>query len=213
MRLLAVPTAVALLLTLSACETTPVVETPAPECPVLEVPEACPVCEQVTCPEPQVIEKIVTQPVVVPETVPATAGELNLPIVGAVEWVTVEPPAFKVEARIDTGAETTIIQAQDIKLIEKDGKRYVTYKLTDPETEEVHELETRLRRSVSLKQSDGEADKRYVVRMWLTLGDTRSLVEVGLSDRTDGAYPLLIGRNFLTDVAIVDVAQHHTLAK
>jgi hypothetical protein len=49
--------------------------------------------------------------------------------------------------------------------------------------------------------------------MWLTLGDTRTWVDVSLSDRDDFDFPLLIGRNMLMDNFSVDVSGHHTLPK
>jgi len=140
-----------------------------------------------------------------------TAGKLHLPIVGAVELVHIESADIKLEARIDTGAETTSIHAEDIQLIEKDGRRYVRFVLIDPARGERVQQELRLRRRVLIKQSYGPDERRYVVRMWLTLGNTRSRVDVNLSDRTNFQYPLLIGRNFLTDSLIVDVSRHHTI--
>jgi hypothetical protein len=71
----------------------------------------------------------------------------------------------------------------------------------------------RLRRRVLIKQTDGHYDRRYVVRMWVTLGETRSRIDVNLTNRTNFEYPMLIGRNFLTDSLIVDVSRHHTLDK
>jgi hypothetical protein len=62
---------------------------------------------------------------------------------------------------------------------------------------------------VLIKQHGRDPERRYVVRMWLTLGDIRSRVDVTLSDREDFEYPLLVGRNFLVDSAIVDVSRQH----
>jgi hypothetical protein len=140
-----------------------------------------------------------------------TAGKLHLPIIGAIEWAKVEPSGLLFESRIDTGADTTSIHAENIQLIEKDGKRYVRFVLTDPGTGETLQQEVRLRRRVLIKQNDGPRERRYVVRMWVTLGKTKSRIDVNLSDRSDFEYPLLIGRNFLTDSMIVDVSRHHTL--
>jgi hypothetical protein len=189
----------------------PVVE----ECPPPEPPEpaACPVCEVPSCPEPQtrIVEKVVTVPAELPPMA-TTAGKMHLPIVGAVEWATVEPVNLALEARIDTGAETSAIHAEDIQVVEKDGKRYVRFNLVNPENKEKIAMEERVRRKVLIKQPDAEPDRRYVVELWLSLGEVRSLVEVTLSDRLDYEYPLLIGRNFLVDTVIVDVSRHHTLA-
>lgn len=176
---------------------------PAPEIVELPAPH---------CPAPQIIERIVTK--TVPAELPplaTTAGKMHLPIIGAVEWAKVEPSGLMYESRIDTGADTTSIHAEDIQLIEKDGKRYVRFMLIDPDSGESLQQEVRLRRRVLIKQNDGPHDRRYVVRMWITLGKTKSRIDVNLSDRSDFEYPLLIGRNFLTDSMIVDVSRHHTL--
>ena len=164
------------------------------------------------CPEPKVVERIVTKTVTAPlPPMASTAGKLHLPIIGAVEWARIEPADLWVESRIDTGADTTSIHAEEIQLIEKDGKRYVSFVLTDALTGSRYSQELRLRRRVLIKQSDGPDQRRYVVRMWVTVGETRSRIDVNLTDRTNFEYPLLIGRNFLTDTMIVDVSRHHTM--
>lgn len=195
---------------LSSCALLPQLAKPA-QCPTLAetVP---PLLEPQSCPEPQVIERIVTK-VVAPEPPPqaTTAGKLHLPIVGAVEWAKIQPAGLWIESRIDTGADTTSIHAEDIQLVEKDGKRYVRFVLIDAATGSAHQQELRLRRRVLIKQSGGADERRYVVRMWVILGEIRSKIDVNLSDRTDFEYPLLIGRNFLMDNMIVDVSRHHTV--
>lgn len=179
---------------------------------------SCPVCPQVEpetlqCPEPQVIEKIVKVPAPAPApTKAATAGELDLPIVGAVEWARVEPGDIRMPARIDTGAATTSIHAEDIELVEKDGKRWVHFSLIDPATNEKVQVEQRLHRKVVIKQSDSEDQRRYVVRMWITIGETRSLVDVTLTDRERMEFPMLIGRNLLVDTVIVDVSRQNAVS-
>jgi hypothetical protein len=184
------------------------VSCPAPE--IVDLPVGVP-AEKLQCPEPRVVEKLVTK-IVTPELPPmaTTAGKMHLPIVGAVEMVRVEPADLMLEARIDTGAETTSIHAEDIQLVEKDGRRYVRFALLDRSSGQRVQQELRLRRRVLIKQSYGPDERRYVVRMWLTLGNTRSRIDVNLSDRANFEYPLLVGRNFLTDSLIVDVSRHHT---
>jgi hypothetical protein len=195
---------------LSSCTLLPQLAKPA-QCPT-PAETIPPPLEPQSCPEPQVIERIVTK-VVAPEPPPraTTAGKLHLPIVGAVEWAKIQPAGLWIESRIDTGADTTSIHAEDIQLVEKDGKRYVRFVLIDAATGSAHQQELRLRRRVLIKQSGGADERRYVVRMWVILGEIRSKIDVNLSDRTDFEYPLLIGRNFLMDNMIVDVSRHHTV--
>ncbi|PLW69653.1 ATP-dependent zinc protease [Pseudohalioglobus lutimaris] len=171
-------------------------------------PEPCAPCEVLQCPDPEVVEKIVEVPAPLPPMA-TTAGKMHLPIVGALERVLVEPAGMEMDARIDTGAETTSIHAENIQLVEKDGKRYVRFSLLD-DAEQLVEQELRLRRRVLIKQKEGDPERRYVVRMWITLAGTRSRIDVNLSDREDFEYPLLVGRNFLVDTVIVDVSRRYT---
>jgi hypothetical protein len=190
---------------------------PEPQaCAPVEQP-ACPVCpgpEPLQCPEPQVIEKIVTVPAPAPAPAPAnkarTAGKMNLPVVGAVEWASIEPGDIRLEARIDTGTDTTVLHAENIQLTEKDGKRWVNFTIYDPAHKEPVQVEQRLRRKVKVKQGDTEKQSRYVVQLWITVGKVHSLVDVMLTDADRMEYPLIIGRNMLIDTMIVDVSDRHT---
>lgn len=204
-----IPAALALAL-LGACSQAPT-SPPTAEVPEPEPPQPCPVVETPVCPEPKVVEKVVIKEV--PAELPpmaTTAGKMHLPILGGVEWVTVEPPGFRMEARLDTGAETSSIHAEDVQLVEKDGEQHVRFTLVDPQKEVAETLELPLSRKVLIRQAEGEPDKRYVVKLWLALGETRSRIEVTLSDRDSFDHQLLIGRNFLTDTAIVDVSRQYT---
>lgn len=182
----------------------------SPSAQVCPPPPTCGICSPAVCPAPRVIEKekIVEVPVFLP---PQTAGELGLLIIGEVERVVVDPPAILYDARIDTGAESSSIHAEDIRLIERDGEKYVLFKLFNPQINEFVELERRLQRKVLIKQKDGEPERRYVVKLWLTMGDVKERVDVTLTNRSDFTYQLLVGRNLLTDIAIVDVSRRHTI--
>ncbi|RLQ22590.1 hypothetical protein DWB85_06280 [Seongchinamella sediminis] len=201
----------ATLLLLAGCALTPETETPAESPPSCPEPVSCAACPVPECPAPEVVEKIkIVEVPAEPPPVATTAGAMHLPIIGEIEWVGVEPAGLRLEARIDTGADTTSIHAENIQLVEKEGRRYVRFDLEDPESKARLPQELPLRRQVLIKQHEGEPERRYVVRMWLTLGDMRHRVDVNLSDRDVFEFPLLVGRNFLLDAAIVDVSRSHT---
>ncbi|WP_157976428.1 RimK/LysX family protein [Parahaliea mediterranea] len=181
----------------------------APACPPVAVDE-CPVCDARACPGPPVVEKIVTRTVPAPApAAPARAGKLNLPVFGSEEWATVEPPGLKLRARMDTGVDTTSLDVLNLRQFEKDGQSYVMFELTSAEGEGTLEVEAPVERKVSVKRRDGGSERRYIVQLWLSVGDSRSLIDVALAEREDSEFPLQIGRNFLTDVAIVDVGQRY----
>lgn len=205
-------TLTALAVILAGCQTNPPLI--QQECPVIEA-LVCPVYEVVQCPEPKVVEAVIPQCEAQPRIqVVKIAEPQKYTSIGGIEWAFIEPGNVVLEARIDTGAETSSIHAQDIQLIEKDGKRWVRFSLTHPETNVKIPLERRLHRRILVKQTaDILEDRRYVVRMWVTLGASRTWLDVSLSDREGFEFPLLLGRNMLMDAFVVDISQRHTLPK
>ncbi|MFV0275709.1 MAG: RimK/LysX family protein [Parahaliea sp.] len=164
------------------------------------------------------LEKVVTRTVPAPVPVkPALvrAGKLNLPVIGLEEWATIEvdqPNAtgLQLRARIDTGAEGTWLSVLSVSEQEQDGQLYVRFELPagEEKNEGQHSLEAPVQRSVNIKRQ-GENGRRYVIRLWLKIGGSRALVDVNLVARDGGKAPLQVGRNFLTDEAIVDVGQRY----
>ena len=205
-------TLTALAVILAGCQTNPPLK--QQECPVVEA-LVCPVYEVAQCPEPKVVETVITQCEAQPQIQVVKVAEPQKYIsIGGIEWAFIEPGNVALEARIDTGAETSSIHAEDIQLIEKDGKRWVRFSLTHPETNVKIPLERRLHRRILVKQTAGDVeDRRFVVRMWVTLGARRTWLDVSLSDREGFEFPLLLGRNMLMDNFVVDISQRHTLRK
>jgi hypothetical protein len=149
---------------------------PGRETAACPAPAPCPVCEpppprEALCPvpEPKVMERVVTVPAKLPPMA-TTAGEMHLPIIGGVETVTIEDTGLTIEARVDTGAETSSVRAEDIQLLEKEGKRYVSFSLVNPTSGERFPLEQRLQRTVAVRQGNGDRERRYVVKLWVSVG-------------------------------------------
>lgn len=136
----------------------------------------------------------------------AEGGAANKQIIGSVEAVRLLPPDVVIHARIDTGAATTSIDAREIMPFERDGKPWVRFLFVADGKKSV--IEKPVERRVRIKQHDEETpESRYVVRMRLVLGNTSQIIPVSLADRSRFKYPVLIGRNFLRDIYIVDVAK------
>lgn len=141
----------------------------------------------------------------------AAAIVANKPVLGEYELVTVAPPGFKYLSRIDTGATSTAIHATDITRFERDGQKWVRFDLTNPDDQQTVSLERRLIRRIRIKQTEDFLDRRLIVMMNLQLGKIERQVEVSLTDRSKMEFPLLIGRNFLLDTAVVDVSLRRTV--
>jgi hypothetical protein len=132
----------------------------------------------------------------------------NKLVVGRVEWLWIEAINRVYEARVDTGATTSSISAQDITPFEKDGKRWVRFKLEPDDSDDSFEIEAPLVRHVRIRQaSSEELDRRPVAALTVRLGKMTEVAEFTLTDRSQMTYPILLGRSFLRDVAVVDVGK------
>lgn len=130
-------------------------------------------------------------------------------IIGEVENVRLVPPNVILKARIDTGAKTTSIDARNITPFERDGKQWVRFEILAGEKK--HTIERKVIKTVQIKRHGKAAQDRYVINMRIILGNVSRLIHVNVNDREAYTYPVLIGRNFLRDYFIVDVAKKHQL--
>lgn len=139
----------------------------------------------------------------------AKKANQSLPVIGAVETLTLVKVAIRVPARIDTGAETSSLGAVGIQPFERDGKGWLRFQVKDQGTGKLTELESPLERKVKIKQHGALASERFVVSLLVSIGNIKQKCEFSLVDRTDYEYPALIGRNFLNGKAMVDVSREH----
>ncbi|MGF1908486.1 RimK/LysX family protein [Vibrio kasasachensis] len=178
-------------------------------------------------PEKTVVEQPVEQPKEVSETKPEVTPEakpqvkpkppveLNKNtadgklILGEKEWVYIPGLEQSFRARIDTGATTSSISAVDIVPFERDGKDWVKFKMVH-EGVSSKEIALPVERWVRIKQSSAEGtQRRAVVHAWIEIGNMKEKTEFTLADRTHLAFPVLLGRSFFKDVAVVDVSHKY----
>ncbi len=184
-------------------------------CPAPPEPQACPeptVIEvEKECPVPLAAEPVATTAPAVQETPPANqsrAGAKQLLIIGSAEWITIAPPNVRLRARINTGIEVSSLAATDIIPFEREGKRWVRFSLSPSERAEPIVLERPVRTRTKAKQNGN--DQGLVVAMLLQLADIEEEIDVLLHNQ-ESEFPLLVGRNFLTDNAVVDVSKTFTI--
>ncbi|WP_292920519.1 RimK/LysX family protein [Nitrosomonas sp.] len=131
-------------------------------------------------------------------------------LLGGIENVFLDPPGMEFSARIDTGAQTSSLNALDIVEFERDGKPFVKFNLIHPFTGDKLELTRRLRRHVRIKGRGGrESHRRPVVKIRVVLADIDEQINFTLEDRSRFKHQILIGRNLLQDLAIVDVSRRN----
>ncbi len=147
------------------------------------------------------------------ERVEASASSGEKLTIGEAEYIAVPAIDAVFDARIDTGATTTSIYATDVEEFERDGKSWVRFVVQNPDAEKEYPMELPVARVAMIKKRGQEGEtRRPAVALDLIMGEVTRLVEVNLADRTGFEYPLLIGRDFLRDVAVVDVSKKYTQA-
>lgn len=131
-------------------------------------------------------------------------------IVGETENVWLDSVNDVFPARIDTGATTSSLSAKDITVFERDGQRWVSFSLAHEGVVEELTVETPLVRYVRIRQASADdTDRRPVVALTMHIGKLSEKTEFTLTDRSQMAYPVLLGREFLKDIAVVDIARQN----
>lgn len=135
-------------------------------------------------------------------------------LLGRSEWVGLPKLETYLQARIDSGAKTASLSAREITAFERDGDDWVRFKLALQDDDEVVDarrdawIEAPVERKVRIIQASGK-ETRPVISLLTTLGPIRQKVDFTLNDRSHLDYPVLLGRRFLLDIALVDVAQRY----
>lgn len=145
-----------------------------------------------------------------PEQESSTSGRM---VLGQEEWVWFADVQASLTARVDTGATTSSVSAKNITRFERDGKNWVSFNLLFNKKESIS-LETQIVRNIQVTQSSSMKPKRrVVVSLPIEIGAIKTSSEFTLTDRSHMTYPVLLGRSFLQDMALVDVAKTYTQTK
>lgn len=143
------------------------------------------------------------------------SGIGRMEVIGQAEYVTVLPVNYTYRARIDSGATTCSMSALDIEQFERDGEKWVRFRLPVPAKKDGESLqksdplEYPISRIANIKRHGAEDQVRPAVKMTVRLGSFEDRVEFTLTDRTKYEFPILVGRNLLDGHAVVDVSQSY----
>ncbi len=146
-------------------------------------------------------------------TTPAPKPQITfneLKIIGGVETLYVLPIKMPFQARIDTGAETSSIDVQNMRPFERDGDKWVSFDIINRKNGEKHHYEKPIVRRTNIVRIE-DKEHRYVVEMSIKMGDEIISTEFTLAEREKFTYQVLIGRNILSGRFIVDPSQQNTL--
>jgi hypothetical protein len=116
-------------------------------------------------------------------------------------------------ARIDTGAQTSSLHVDNIEEFNKDGQRWVSFDIHP----DIHNVETIVRRQArvksrrKIKSSNAQAEKRCVISTSFAIGGRRWRIQLTLTDRREMSYLMLIGRQAMRGRMLVDPEYEYLL--
>jgi len=121
--------------------------------------------------------------------------------------------SVEMEARIDTGAETSSLGVYKLTKFERDGKDWVKFSLSPDKDALVNEYP--VHDYVKIKQRDeAGSEGRFEIKLDIKMGTKTYRDQLfNLADRAHFEYQVLVGRSFLRDIAIVDVSTKHQLKR
>jgi hypothetical protein len=130
--------------------------------------------------------------------------------VGWVERVRIHPGEIVLDAKLDTGADTSSLGAERIGTFRRDGHRWVAFEIAVGTAAPVR-IERPLVRTVRIKDRGVRTRERPVVKLGICIGTFYREAEVNLVDRSHFDYPMLVGRSFLGQGLAVDAARRFTI--
>jgi hypothetical protein len=132
-------------------------------------------------------------------------------VLGAAADVVELQSGITLKARVDTGASISSLHCKQIEITdpaeepeENSGKK-VRFLLEGPDGQSQW-LEATILGFVGMRNASGTSG-RYRVRLRLSCQGIEKDTLVSLNDRSEMQYPLLLGRDFLSDDFVVDVSR------
>ena len=142
-------------------------------------------------------------------------------IAGVNEVVTLLPEDIQLDAKLDTGADSSSIDARNIDFFTKDGEEWVRFTVVKTLDKKKHILEYPLERTAKIvsripAESLGSGrphHRRPVIHMNVCIGNVPQTIEVNLFDRGNFTYPFLLGASGLEKFdLVVDVQKTYLFA-
>lgn len=134
-------------------------------------------------------------------------------LLGRVEWVWLDALNQILEAEVNTGVRNSLLYVKSLQVFERDGNDWVRFEMAVVEGDVLAEqqLEAPVARMTKIRLSaDGGYDKRPTIKTNIRIGELVEQAEFVLTPSVKITTSAVLGRNFLRDIAVVDVARKHT---
>lgn len=139
------------------------------------------------------------------------SDKLAKTLLGRAEWVWVDRATHYFKAQVDTGVVSSTIYADEVQRFERDGEKWIrfTVKVDHNGEEMMQTIEAPAVKKSKVKggEAQKESDKKRLVSLLVNVGDQMDEQDFVVSEKKSAGYTIVLGRNFLKDIAVVDVAQ------
>lgn len=132
------------------------------------------------------------------------------PHIGWKEWCALPDLNIKeIKAKIDTGACTSALHAEIISVSEYQGEHFIRFKVYLGSGYAPKICKALLVANRFVMSSNGQKEKRYVIKTTVTVGKISFLTEITLTDRSPLRFRMLLGRLALRKNFLIDPAKSH----
>jgi hypothetical protein len=134
-------------------------------------------------------------------------NDVMLDIVGWREWIFLSDLSRqKIKAKIDTGARTSALHAEEIEIFKRGNKKWVRFIIlpVQKSKEKMKHVEAELIESRMVRSSVGTETIRPVIATNIQIGNYVYPIELTLVNRDIMGFRMLIGRQALKDRFIID---------
>lgn len=131
-------------------------------------------------------------------------------VYGWVEKAVIEELDAEVKVKLDSGALTSSMHAEEIERFERDGEDWVRFTIELKDERDGDQVEKRFEKPLFRRlkvYGAGGSDSRPVVLLRLCIGDTVYEEQFSLRDRGDMNYPVLLGRRTIQHLGLLDVSK------
>lgn len=135
---------------------------------------------------------------------------MTKPVLGYIETVVLPDLGITCDAKVDTGACTSSLHAENIELFKRNRQNWVRFHVAfHNDGNEIDQIcEARVLDTRTIASSNGQRSERYIISTDVDVRGHRWQIEISLSHRGTMRYPMLIGRRAISGRFLVDVSQH-----
>ena len=136
-------------------------------------------------------------------------GAKPIPVVaGYIETVTFPDYGIAIEAKLDTGADSSSLGVTGLDRFKRNGKIWYRFTLTGDDGKTAT-IEQQSNRTARIMRAEVEDTRRPIVRLKICLAGQVAETDFTLTDRSEQRTSLLVGRRFLASRILVDSGRTH----